>query len=514
MAKQNKGIKVTVGQARHEQFKGDMLAVGLVADSQRLPKELANLDKAAGGAISGVLKLGDFAGKAGETAVLYVSGKTKCRRILLVGLGAKGKVDAACLRQAAGTAVRKVDKMNIGRLGLALHGRGGVKLDAELVGQAMSEGAIVGRYDYQDYLSVKKDDKAVGIMKVTIVEPSAAVGVKLNRGRRIGTILAEGQNLTRMVANKPGNEINPLSLGKEAQKLARQYGLRCKVFTDVQLKEMGMNAILAVGGGSVNKPRLIMLEHKGRKGRGGAKEGPDAVVVGKAVTFDSGGISIKPSANMEAMKFDKCGGCSVLGIMAAVAKLKLELNVVGLIPAAENMLSHTSYRPGDIIRTYSGKTVEVQNTDAEGRMILCDALAYAAKMKPKAIVDLATLTGSIVVALGTHKAGLFGNNKGLIGKLEKAADRCGEAVWTMPMGPEYLEQMKSKIADLKNIGDRYGGSSTAAVFLGEFVGDIAWAHIDIAGVADTGEEKTWRGVGATGYSVRLVTEYLSKSVDQ
>ena len=271
---------------------------------------------------------------------------------------------------------------------------------------------------------------------------------------------------------------------------------------------MGMKAILAVGGGSANKPRLIMLEHKGAGAARGAKAAPDVVIVGKAITFDSGGISIKPSQNMETMKYDKSGGCAVLGIMTAVAQAKLPLHVVGLIPAAENLPSHTSYRPGDIVQTYSGKTVEVQNTDAEGRMILCDALTYAAKMKPKAIIDIATLTGACVVALGSHHAGLFGNNMALLKQIEKAAATSGEHLWQLPSGPEYLEQMRSKIADLKNVDGRGGGSCTAAAFLGEFIGDVPWAHIDIAGVADTTEEKPYRGSGATGFAVRLMMEYL------
>ncbi|MCK4628209.1 MAG: leucyl aminopeptidase, partial [Sedimentisphaerales bacterium] len=470
-------------------------------------------DKAVGGAIRDILRLGDFKGKANETTVLYRTGRVGCRRILMVGLGRKDKIEPAVLRQAAGTAARLADKLGAGRLGLALHTVVPAKIDAETAGRVLAEGAIVGRYKYQDYLSADKESKEVGTVRVSIVEPKAAAVLKLNRGRKTGTILGQGQNRARAVANKPGNEINPPLLGREAKKIARQFGLKCRVFNDRHLVEMGMNAILAVGGGSANKPRLIMLEHKGRKGsaaRGKAVTGPDVVVVGKAITFDSGGISLKPSAKMEEMKFDKAGGCAVLGIMTVVAQLKLPLNVVGLIPTAENLPSQTSYRPGDIIRTYSGKTVEVQNTDAEGRMILSDALAYAAKMKPAAIIDMATLTGACVVALGEHNAGLFGNNDALKKKIEKAAEVSGEAVWAMPSGPEYLEQMKSKIADLKNTGDRKAGSCTAAAFLGEFVGDVPWVHIDIAAVADTDREKPWREIGATGFGVRLVVECIRR----
>lgn len=509
MAKKAKRTIVTVSGVRLDKYKGDMLAVGLFEGAKGLPAELVQLDKTADGALKNVLKLGDFSGKANETAVLYTSGKVGCKRIMLVGLGQNGKFKLDGLRQSAGTAARTAEKLGVTRLGLAVHGAGGVKLSAEQAGQAITEGAIIGRYDYQEYLSEAKDNgRKDTTMQVTIVEPKASAVTGLNRGRRVGMVLGEGQNYARTIANKPGNEINPPSLAREAQKLAREVGLKCKIFDERKLSDMGMNGILAVGSGSASKPRLIMLEHKGRRTSGARKAGPDVVVVGKAITFDSGGISIKPSEKMEEMKFDKTGGCAVLGIMRAVAAMKLPLHVVGLIPSAENLPSHTSYRPGDIVRTYSGKTLEVQNTDAEGRIILCDALAYAAKMKPKAIVDMATLTGACVVALGVHYAGLFGNNAALKSELEKAAQVSGDLVWGMPSDEGYFAEMKSKIADLKNISNRKGGACTAAAFLGDFVGDVPWAHIDIAAVADTDVEKPYRGVGATGFAVRLVMEYL------
>ncbi|MBN1763633.1 MAG: leucyl aminopeptidase [Sedimentisphaerales bacterium] len=515
MARQAKRITVTVSTLRLPAYKGDILAIGLFEKTSRLPRDLTDLDVSAEGAVRNILKLGDFTGKANETAVLYLKGKSGCNRIMLVGLGDKQKFELKGLREAAGTAIRKAQNLGAGRLGLALHLLAGTitkagdqEVDLERMGQAITEGAIIGRYDYQDYLPEKKDEKKSQIlMRVSIIEPQSRSAVQLNRGRRIGTILAEGQNQARAVANKPGNEINPPSLAREAQRLARRFGLKCRVFNDRQLNQMGMNALLAVGSGSVNKSRLIMLEYNGKRGSK-AKDGPDLIVVGKAITFDSGGISIKPSAKMGDMKFDKSGGCAVLGVMTAAAQLKLPLRVVGLVPSAENLPSHTSYRPGDIIRTYSGKTVEIDNTDAEGRMILCDALAYAVKMKPRAIVDMATLTGACVIALGEHYAGLFGNNDALIKKIQQAAQLSGDLVWTMPSGSDYLEQMKSKIADLCNAGGREGGSCTAAAFLGAFVGDIPWAHIDIAAVADTDKEKPYRSIGATGFSVRLVLEYL------
>jgi len=342
------------------------------------------------------------------------------------------------------------------------------------VGQALTEGMIIGRYAYQDYLSEKNDNsKKIKKLSATIIEPKAADALKINAGRKTGIILGQAQNRARSIANKPGNEINPPTLARTARRLAHQFSLRCKVLDEKQLEKLKMNAILAVGSGSVSKPRLIILEYQGRP-HPKKSSPPDAVIVGKAITFDSGGISIKPSQKMAAMKFDKSGGCNVLAILTGLAQLKLPLKVVGLIPAAENLPSHPSYRPGDIIRTFCGKTVEIDNTDAEGRLILCDALTYAAQSK----------------------------------QLEKAARISGEKVWLMPSGKEYLDQMKSSIADLKNVGGREGSACSAAAFLGEFVKDTAWAHLDIAGVADTDKEKPFRSAGATGYGVRLLLEYL------
>lgn len=509
MSKEQERTIVTALHSQLEKFKGDLLVVGLFKEVTRVPAELAGIDEAAGGVIGNLLRLGDFCGNLNETALLYASVRSNCRRIMLIGLGERGKFDLGVLRQAAGTAARSAERLGAGRICMGLHLTAGELFDAAMVGQAITEGAVAGRYTYQDYLPVKKENgKQVSTMRMTLVEPKASLARKLNHGCKIGTPQARGQNQARAIANQPGNQINPPSLAREAKRLARQFGLNCKVFDDRKLEQMGMNALLAVGAGSAGKARLIMLEHKGRRPGKRKNGGPQVVIVGKAITFDSGGLSIKPSSNMEAMKFDKSGGCAVLGVMAAVSALKLSLHVVGLIPAAENLPSHSSYRPGDIVRTYSGKTVEVQNTDAEGRLILSDALAYAVKMKPGAIVDIATLTGGCAIALGEHHAGLFGNNEKLLGKLLKASELSYERLWRMPSGPEYLEQMRSKIADLKNVGGRDGSPCTAAAFLGEFVGDVPWAHIDIAAVADTDKEKPYRAVGATGFGVRLIMEFL------
>jgi len=296
-------------------------------------------------------------------------------------------------------------------------------------------------------------------------------------------------------------------LANIARELARRTkGLGCMIFDDKQLAAKGMGGLLAVGSGSQNKPRFIILKYS--PANKAATRQPKIALVGKAITFDSGGLSIKPAKTMDHMKFDKTGGIAVLAVMRVVAELQLPLNVLGLIPSAENLPSGTSYRPGDIITTFSGKTVEVLNTDAEGRMILCDALAYAVKQKCDIIIDIATLTGACMVALGRNKAGLFGNDDKLIKQLQRAAEGSGEHVWAMPSGDEYADEMKSKVADLKNIGSKWGGACTAASFLRQFVGQTKWAHLDIAGVDVFEKPNDFAAQGSSGFGVRLLTNYL------
>ena len=494
--------RVSVERKSWSEYQGDLLAVGLFKDAKTLPRELARLDEMTGGVAGNLLKIGDFAGKTNETALVYTK-KAKFPRVLLVGLGERNKLKINNLRQAAGVAARIADRLGATRVGLALH-LPVEKLDPRQVGQAITEGTIVGRYDYRDFLPEKENGKSTPKMEIAILEPDGDAARDLSKGNKSGLILAEAQNRARQLSNTPGNIINPPVLAREAQRLARQFGLKCKIFDDKQLQRMGMNTILAVGSGSASKPRLIMLEHPGRR-KGG---NPDVVLVGKAITFDTGGISIKPSQNMETMKYDKSGGCDVIAALTAAAELKLPLRVVGLIPTAENMPSGTSYRPGDIIRTFSGKTVEINNTDAEGRLILCNALAYAARMKPGAILDIATLTGAMRVALGEAYAGVFTNKPELQAQVIEAAQRAGEPLWPMPIGPEYLENMKSAMADLKNTGPRDGGSCNAAAFLQEFIKPTPWVHIDIAAVGETDKGRPWFGKGATGFGVRLMVEFL------
>ena len=379
------------------------------------------------------------------------------------------------------------------------------------MGRACAEGTYFGSYRYDEFVTESENGRPDSL-KVELIDSDSAKLRKLGKGFAGGVIIGKAQSWARTLANRPANVINPAELAAVAKELARgSKALSCTVFDEKQLAAKGMGGVLAVGSGSQSKPRFIVLKYSpaGKV----ASTHPTVALVGKAITFDSGGISIKPSANMEEMKLDKCGGIAVLGTMKAVAELALPLNVLGIVPSAENMPSGTSYRPGDIINTYSGKTVEVQNTDAEGRMILCDGLHYAVKQKCDIIVYIATLTGACVVALGKHMAGLMGNDARLIKQLQKASEDCGEKVWPMPSGAEYAKEMKSKIADLKNIGGRWGGACTAAAFLGQFVGDTKWAHLDMAGVWSFDKATEFTAEGASGYGVRLLTTYLVNLVE-
>jgi len=502
---------VTAKQSDLTKLTADVLVLGLFKNTTAVPKSLAPLDRLTKGAITQLLKLGDFTGDAHQVSMLYAQANTAAQRLMLVGLGDKKAFKLDTLRQAAGAATRAADNIGLKHIALALHKTLTSPPDPQRVGQALAEGAIVGRYTYNDFLTQQnQNNRSPKTCRITLVDDDPATTRALRKGAALGTVLAQAQNLARHLGDTPANEIYPAVLARHAQAAARSAGLTCKVYDDKELARRNMNAILAVGSGSARKPRLIEITYTPAKQKKSPRtnNAPDVVLVGKAVTFDSGGLCIKPSASMDNMKYDKCGGCDVIAIMTACAQLKLPQRVVGLIPAVENLPSATCFRPGDIIRTYSGKTIEISNTDAEGRVILADALAYAATLKPKAILDIATLTGACVIALGQHNAGLFSNNDSLRHAIQNASQNAAEPVWHLPMGDLYLQQMKTKAADLKTTGGREGASCTAAAFLGQFVNQMPWAHIDVAAMADTTKELPYRTAGATGFGVRLILEYL------
>ena len=502
-------VKVAVRRGKIEKCKTDILCVGIFSGEKKLDATNAALNKRLGGLIERVIRLGDFTGEEQTTNIIYTGRKIAAERLMLVGLGERKKTKLDTIRKAAACAANKAVAMKVANLGLVLHRAFAGQLDTADCAQACTEGVYFGSFRYDEFVTSSEDGRSEKL-NVQIVEPDAAESKKLESGCAAGAIIGEAQSFARTLSNRPANVINPPALADEAAKLAKQTkGLSCTILTEKQLTEKKMGGILAVGQGSKSPPRFIILRYNGAPK---SNKMPKVAIVGKAITFDSGGISIKPAANMEAMKLDKTGGISVMAVMKAAAELKLPINLYGLVPCAENLPSGTSYRPGDIITTYSGKTVEIHSTDAEGRMILCDALHYAEEQNCDIIVDIATLTGSCIVALGKHKAGLFGNDDGLIKELQQAAEESGERLWHMPSGEEYAKEMKSKIADLKNVGSKWGGACTGAAFLGEFIEKAKWAHLDIAGVDDFEESSAIASEGSSGFGVRLLTTFLKNLI--
>jgi leucyl aminopeptidase len=505
-------VELKTRKAEPDKIETDLLAVGIFSDAKELDKLNAQLDGRLDGAIERLIKLGDFKAKEGTSEVIYGNGRIGAKRILLVGLGEKKKATLDTVRKAAANAAKKSVELKIENLALALHKAFAVQSDLSAMGRAMAEGAYFGSYRYDEFVTESENGRR-GRLECELVDSDMAKLKKLHDGVAKGVIIGKAQSYARTVANRPGNVISPAKLAELAKALVGgSKNLTCEIFDENRLAKEGMGGILAVGSGSQNKPRFIVLKYNAASKA--AKSQPRVALVGKAITFDSGGISIKPAMDMEEMKLDKSGGIAVMVTLKAVADMGLPVNVVGLIPSAENLPSGTSYRPGDIVTTFSGKTVEVINTDAEGRMILCDALDYAVKEKCDIIIDIATLTGACRVALGKYMAGLMGNDQMLIKQLQRAAEDSGEKVWPMPSSDEYAQEMKSKIADLKNTGSKFGGACTAAAFLRQFVGNAKWAHLDIAGVDMIDKATEFAVEGASGFGVRLLTAYLMNLADQ
>jgi leucyl aminopeptidase len=503
--------KVTISLRRQAilSCKTDVLAVGLFSGPTNLGPLLSALDRKLSGALSRLRTLGDFKAEAGSSVIVYGNDKMDATRVLIIGLGDPKRFNLDILRKAAMTAAHKAVTLKARRLSLALHQGLNRRFDRVDVGRVLAEGACFGGYRYDEYRTGKDRSNP---LQVELLEESLPQADLIQKGLYAGTVMGQASSWARTVANRPGNVIHPAELASLARHVARNSGhLQCTVLNERQLATQGMGGILAVGAGSCHKPCLIVLRYPSRKA---GSHRPKIALIGKAITFDSGGISIKPSADMDQMKFDKSGGVAVMATLKAIDELGLDMDVLGLIPAAENLPSGTSYRPGDIIKTYSGKTVEVLNTDAEGRLILCDALSYAVQQGCDTIVDIATLTGACMVALGKFMAGLMGNDDSLLSQIQQASQQSGEKVWSLPCGEEYADEMKSKIADLKNTGGKWGGACTAAAFLRQFVGDAKWAHLDIAGV-DVLQNSSETGTpGASGFGVRLLTTFLMNVSEQ
>jgi leucyl aminopeptidase len=500
-------MKVTVDARAPSASQVDLLALPIASDEvrrSRLAPRLAAIDRSLGGVIAAAVGSGDFKGKAGQQVLAYPDRRRKAKRVLLWGMGDAKAIDAEALRTAAGTAVSRAAGARSARVALVVPPLG-AGTDPESC-QALAEGAVLGGYRFDAYRE-KKNDETSRVKAVTLLVPRGQDLRASREAARFGVIIAESQNAARELSNLPPNVLSPEQLAQEARTVAREVGLSVHVFDVPELERRKMGAILAVGGGSARPPRLIALEYAPK---GAKKARPALCIVGKGITFDSGGISIKPAQGMDEMKHDMSGAATVIGVLRACALLALPVRVVGVIGAAENLPDGTAYRPGDIVTAASGKTIEVLNTDAEGRVVLADALHHAkTEYEPAAIVDLATLTGACVVALGRWASGLFGSHKGLIEALRAAGEKTGELAWPMPLLDGHKREIKSEVADIKNSGGRNAGASTAAAFLSQFVGETPWAHLDIAGTAwTTSATGGYQPRGATGVGVRLLLEML------
>ncbi len=493
-------MKISVKKADPLKVKTDCI-IGGVYENGKLPKEIQAIDRALNNIFSKAIREKRFKGKFKECFSTFTLGKMGAVSVLLVGLGKKEELTVDRLRQAAGISCKAARKSGAGKicsLLLAIEGR---KLPRDISSQAVAEGSILSLYEFSQHKTENKQDEKVEEI-IFLVSPEKSLQ-GLAGPIECAKKICEAVAFARDLVSQPGNIATPTFLANEAKKIAGKSGLKCKILNVKEMESHGMGALLGVAKGSEEAPKFIILEHQG-----GEKKGVPVVLVGKGLTFDSGGISIKPSSGMEEMKTDMSGGAAVIATMKAVSALKLKLNVVGLVPAAENMPSGKAIKPGDVLTAMSGKTIEVINTDAEGRLILADALCYAEKLKPSVVIDIATLTGACVMALGHHTSGVMGTNQKLMDSLAVAGDLTGERVWQLPLFDDYDEQIKSDVADMKNVGGRWGGAITAAAMLKKFTSNYQWAHIDIAGTAWTDKEKPYVPKGAVGVGVRLFLQFL------
>jgi leucyl aminopeptidase len=501
-------MKFSFSVSSIQKAKCDTAVLFFYQDKLRLQKSFAFANKSFAGKLTALSDSLDFLAKANDTAAIHLGKNSTARRLLLVGMGEWNKSTLETIRRAAAAAAKKARTLKSKTVAIEVPE---FKQDNADSLTALIEGIALGLYKFDKYITKKEPEQAVE--EITFSSPIASVKRIAPKVIAEATILTEATILARNLANAPANEIYPESLADAAEECAERNGFKCAVFEKEKIHELGMGGVLAVSQGSAKAPRFIVMEYgetnKSAKGKS-SSGGKPIVLVGKGVTFDSGGISIKPAAGMAEMKMDMSGAAAVIGTFEAVSRLKLPVHLVGLIPAVENMLSGSAVKPGDIIRHYNGKTSEVDNTDAEGRLILADALGYAERFKPAAVIDLATLTGAVVVALGHVVTGMMGNDQGLMNQLREAGEKTYERVWELPLFDEYEKLIKSDVADVKNVGGRWAGAITAGWFLKKFIGDYKWVHLDIAGSAILEEKGDYTIRGGSGVGVRLLTEFLRR----
>ncbi len=495
-------MKISVVTKAVEKLTDSALLIPVFENPRRLSSTYRNLPKTLIDATETVFASGDFTGKVGQTQLVYVPGESPYPRVLLVGLGERRKYTMDTVRRTLGTAVQIAAKKKIGGLTVSPVTAG--RVDAGTFAQAAAEGAILGDFQYADFLT-NEDEIRFHVKGLTIAVSDRSKSRRVEKGVERGRTVAEVVNTSRWLVMTPGNDLYPETLAKETVKLAKTCGVKTTVLNPDQIKKLKMGGVWSVGKGSSRPPRFIIMEYRGNR----RKKGIDVCLVGKGVTFDTGGISIKPNARMTEMIGDMMGSATVIAATIGVARLKLPINLVTIVPTVENMPSGAAYRPGDIVTTMSGQTVEIISTDAEGRLILADGLTYADRYQPKALIDVATLTGAAEIALGDQTAALLSNDPGLVKKFKHAAEATAERVWELPMFEEYAEQIKSDVADMKNSGGRLGGTITAAWFLRKYVGENKWAHLDIAAMDWETKGKPYIPKGCTGYGVRLLIQLLT-----
>jgi leucyl aminopeptidase len=494
-------MEVKVVQGALYDCDADAIIIGLFEGSQ--PEgESQQIDRALDGAVSDLVNAGDIKGKLGETAVLYSRGAIPSRRVIVAGMGPKADFDLEALRRVAAHAICRARDLRLGRVASALPG-GITGNGVALTAQAVTEGSLLALYDYRG----QKTDEATEVLPRTFelyLQPEQDL-LAVQRGIGDAQAIAAGVIVARDLVNLPPNICTPAYMADIAKQVASETGLRAQSLDEGEMADLGMGALLAVARGSDTPPHLIVMEHNADR----ASELDTIVLVGKGVTFDTGGYSLKPRESMATMKGDMAGAAAVIGAMRAIAALRVPLHVVGLAPAADNMISGHAYRPQEVVIASNGVTIEIISTDAEGRMLLADALVYAGRYQPVAVVDIATLTGTCAAALGGVAAGVFGTDDALLNRLQSASAVTAEKLWPLPLFSEYEEAIKSETADVKNSGGKSGGIGSSAIFLRHFISYPAWAHIDMAGLAFDAKNNPYvPGKGATGFGVRLLTEFV------
>jgi leucyl aminopeptidase len=494
-------MKVSTIISDLEKIDAPIIILGAVENAK--DDSLVGKDKGSlGKVLKEIIDLEDFKGESGELLFTYTRGELPAKRLLLVGLGKEKELKAEDIRKALGNASRKARDLNVKKVAISFNHFMRNKLPLADVAEAVVQGIIMGSFQNLKY-KTKDLDKFKHIEELVVFSPDADEKA-LKAAVKSGKVIAKAVNFSRELAWGPANDITPTKLAEEAMRLDKEYGIKTTVFDRKKSEEIGLHSFLAVAQGTEEPPKFIIMDYGSEK-----KDVDTVALIGKAITFDTGGISLKPSQGMPDMKADMTGGAVVIAAMEAIAQLKPNVRIVGVVPATDNMPSGKAYHPGDIIKSYSGQTIEVVSTDAEGRMIINDALTYAARnYKPKAMFDFATLTGSMAVALGNHAIGYFANDDDLADILEKASETSGERVWRMPLWKVYDSQLKSDVADFQHTGGRPGGAITAARFLSKFVEEVPWIHMDIAGSSSQESDKDYNPKGSKGVAVRLIIDVL------